>query len=155
MREFDLRRLVEDLLFSLKPQKNFAHIRFFTHLPANLPPVTIDVGQVQQVFFNLIKNATEAIKDSGQPAGSIEISAAFRPDKQIIELKVKDDGPGIAPENLNRIFEPRFTTKPTGHGLGLANCRRIMEAHGGKITVESQPGAGTVFVLSFPSSIRP
>jgi len=155
MREFDLRRLVEDLLFSLKPQKSFDQIRFFTHLPANLPPVTIDVGQVQQVFFNLIKNAAEAIRDSGKSSGSIEISAAFRPDKEIIELNVKDDGPGIAPENLNRIFEPRFTTKPTGHGLGLANCRRIMEAHGGKITVESQTRSGTVFVLSFPSSTRP
>ncbi|MGH8004918.1 MAG: sensor histidine kinase, partial [Limisphaerales bacterium] len=149
------RRLVEDLLFSLKPQKSFAHVRFFTHLPANLPPVTIDVGQVQQVFFNLIKNAAEAIRDSGKNSGSIEISAAFRPEKREIELKVKDDGPGIPPENLNRVFEPRFTTKPTGHGLGLANCRRIMEAHGGKIMVESRPGAGTVFVLSFPVSARP
>lgn len=155
MREFDLRRLVEDLLFSLKPQKNFSHVRFFTHLPANLPPVSIDVGQVQQVFFNLIKNAAEAIKDSGKSSGSIEISAAFRPEKHEIELKVKDDGPGIAPQNLTRVFEPRFTTKPTGHGLGLANCRRIMEAHGGKITVESRPGAGTTFVLSFSVSTRP
>ncbi|MCI0404594.1 MAG: ATP-binding protein [candidate division Zixibacteria bacterium] len=155
MREFDLRRLVEDLLFSLKPQKSFAHVRFFTHLPANLPPVTIDVGQVQQVFFNLIKNAAEALKDSGKPSGAIEISAAFRPEKQEIELKVKDDGPGIPPENLTRIFEPRFTTKPTGHGLGLANCRRIMEAHDGQILVESRSGAGTTFVLSFPVSTRP
>ncbi|HEU4436243.1 MAG TPA: ATP-binding protein [candidate division Zixibacteria bacterium] len=155
MREFDLRRLVEDLLFSLKPQKSFAHIRFFTHLPANLPPVTIDVGQVQQVFFNLIKNAAEAIKDSEKNTGSIEISATFRPEKDCIELKVKDDGPGIPAGNLTRIFEPRFTTKPTGHGLGLANCRRIMQAHGGKITVESRPGAGTTFVLSFATSARP
>ena len=155
MREFDMRRLVEDLLFSLKPQKSFGHIRFFTHLPANLPPVTIDVGQVQQVFFNLIKNAAEAVKEAGNSAGNIEISAVFRADQQVIEIKVKDDGPGIPPENLNRIFEPRFTTKPTGHGLGLANCWRIMETHGGKITVESQPGSATTFALSFPVSARP
>jgi len=57
--------------------------------------LTIDVGQVQQVFFNLIKNAAEAIKDSGKNAGSIEISAVFHPEKTEIELKVKDDGPGI------------------------------------------------------------
>lgn len=155
MREFDLRRLVEDLLFSLKAQKGFAHIRFFTHLPANLPPVTIDVGQVQQVFFNLIKNAAEAIQDSGNATGSVEISAAFRPERQSVEVKIKDDGPGIAPENLARVFEPRFTTKPTGHGLGLANCRRIMDTHGGKVTVESQPGSGTTFIVSFPTTARP
>lgn len=155
MREFDLRRLVEDLLFSIKPQKSFSHLRFFTHLPANLPPVTVDVGQVQQVLFNLIKNAAEAIKEVGRPGGNVEISAAFRPERMAIELKVKDDGPGIAPENMKKIFEPRFTTKATGHGLGLANCRRIMETHGGKISVESQPGAGTVFLLSFPVSSRP
>ena len=107
------------------------------------------------MFFNLIKNAAEAIKDSEKNTGSIEISATFRPEKDCIELKVKDDGPGIPTGNLTRIFEPRFTTKPTGHGLGLANCRRIMQAHSGKITVESRPGAGTTFVLSFATSARP
>lgn len=155
LREFDLRRLVEDLLFSVKPQKSFSHVRFFTHLPANLPPVNVDVGQIQQVLFNLVKNAAEAIKDSGKTSGNIELSAVFRPEKNFIELRVKNDGPGISPENLVRIFEPRFTTKATGHGLGLANCRRIMETHGGKILVESQHGAGTSFVLTFPVSSRP
>ncbi len=155
LREFDLRRLVEDLLFSVKPQKNFSCLRFFTHLPANLPLVTIDVGQIQQVLFNLIKNAAEAIKESGQPMGNVELSASFRPERKIIELKVKDDGPGIAPENLAKIFEARFTTKPTGHGLGLANCKKIMESHDGKISVESQTGCGTTFLLTFPAAPRP
>jgi len=155
LREFDLRRLVEDLLFSVKPQKNFSCLRFFTHLPANLPLVTIDVGQIQQVLFNLIKNAAEAIKESGQPMGNVELSASFRPERKAIELKVKDDGPGIVPENLAKIFEARFTTKPTGHGLGLANCKKIMENHDGKISVESQTGSGTTFLLTFPVAPRP
>lgn len=116
--------------------------------PAGLPVVLADRDQVKQVFFNLIKNAAEAMP----PGGRLRIEAGA--DEEHVVLAFADNGGGIKPENLARLFEPYHTTKPTGHGLGMMVVQRIMRAHGGQIAVESQVGRGTTVTLQFPLKQR-
>lgn len=116
--------------------------------PAEPPVVLADRGQVKQVFFNVIKNAAEAMP----PGGRLRITA--RADEQYLSLAFADTGSGIKPEDLARLFEPYHTTKPGGNGLGMMVVQRIMAAHGGQIAVESNPGEGTKVTLQFPLKHR-
>ena len=104
----------------------------------------IDRAQMRQVFFNLVKNALEAMKDGGSL--DIEISA----DDNNVYTSFRDSGAGISDAALARIFEPYRTTKAKGNGLGLMICRRIARAHGGDIDVESKSGEGTKFTVTLP-----
>lgn len=116
--------------------------------PADLPVVLADKDQVKQVFFNLIKNAAEAMS----PGGRLRIEAGA--DEEHVSLAFADNGSGIKPEDLARLFEPYHTTKPGGHGLGMMVVQRILRAHGGHIAVESDPGRGTKVTLQFPLKQR-
>jgi signal transduction histidine kinase len=115
---------------------------------ADLPLVRADRDQVKQVFFNVIKNAAEAMR----PGGRLRIAA--RADEEHLLLAFADNGSGIKPENLARLFEPYHTTKPGGHGLGMMVVQRILREHGGQIVVESDPGRGTTVTLQFPLKQR-
>ena len=112
-------------------------------VPADLL-LNIDPDQVRQVLANLFTNSMQALKGRGQIWVEVETAPAGA-----TAVRVRDDGPGIPIEEGNRIFEALFTTKAKGSGLGLALCRRIMEAHGGTIELEARPG-GASFLLSFP-----
>jgi len=110
----------------------------------NLPSLRADRNYFKQLLLNLIINGVQAMPAGGKL--SIEAGA----EKEFLQLNIIDHGLGIEPDTLSRIFEPYFTTKTNGSGLGLAIARRIAEAHGGKITVESQPGRGSCFRVSLP-----
>ncbi len=116
---------------------------------AELPRIDCYPNQLNQVWMNLLVNASQAI--SG--AGSITVRTRADHDKVVAE--VEDTGSGIPPENLNRIFEPGFTTKDgrIGMGLGLLIVRQIVERHGGRITVHSQLGTGTCFTVQLPHEL--
>jgi two-component system, sporulation sensor kinase E len=116
--------------------------------PADLPPVLADRNQLKQVFFNLIKNALEAM----QPGGRLRIKS--RADDDSVYLLFGDSGAGIRQEDLLRLFHPYHTTKPGGHGLGLMIVQRIMREHGGHVGIESKEGLGTVVTLQFPRKDR-
>jgi signal transduction histidine kinase len=109
-----------------------------------LPLVPIDAGQVRQAVVNVAVNAIQAMPRGGR------LTITTRPDGAAAALEIADTGPGMPEEVRARIFEPFFTTKASGTGLGLAVVKRIVEGHGGEISVESRPGAGTTFVLRFP-----
>jgi two-component system, sporulation sensor kinase E len=115
---------------------------------AALPSVMADRNQLKQVFFNLIKNAAEAMR----PGGRLRIRS--RADDERVQLLFGDTGGGIRPEDLAKIFQPYHTTKPGGHGLGLMIVQRIMREHGGHAAVESKEGVGTVVTLDFPRKDR-
>lgn len=115
---------------------------------AGLPAVMADRNQVKQVFFNLLKNALEAM----QPGGRLRIRT--RTDDDNVILAFGDSGSGIKPEDLVRLFQPYHTTKPGGHGLGLMIVQRIMREHGGQIAIESKEDVGTVVTLQFPRKDR-
>lgn len=111
------------------------------HLPKNSATVLCDPYRLEVVFSNLLKNASQAVDG----VGDIFVRIIDQKDDVIIE--VEDSGPGILPENLNKIFEPLFTTKQTGTGLGLASCKSIVERHGGTIYVRTNP---TIFTVQIP-----
>jgi len=111
------------------------------HLPKNNPRITCDIDKLEVVFVNLITNAIQAMNGSG----TITISAREEHDNIVIE--VEDSGPGIDDENLDKIFEPLFTTKEAGTGLGLASCKNIIERHRGTITAKNNP---TTFTITLP-----
>lgn len=107
--------------------------------------ISADAAQIRQVLWNLLRNAADAMPDGG----SISVELSRMPNGHAA-LSVSDTGPGIAPADLARVFEPFFSTKAQGTGLGLAWVHRIVEAHEGRIDVSSTPGAGTVFTLMLP-----
>ena len=113
-----------------------------------LPPIPIDPPQIKQVYFNLIKNALEAMPDGGTMAISFSVGDSY------LTLDFLDSGTGIGPGDFNRIFEPYHTTKASGHGLGLMIVQRIVQDHGGQIEVSSKPDAGTRFRIQLPLAER-
>jgi len=133
-----------------------------THLPEDLPSVDVDPQHLTQVLGNLVVNACQAmashssatgVAPHGQAAGAtkagqLTITAAHQGKEVAIE--VRDCGVGIPPENLGKLFEPLFTTKPKGIGLGLAVSRKLMEANAGRIEVKSEPGRGSTFTVFLP-----
>lgn len=116
--------------------------------PSDLPLVMADTNQLKQVFFNIMKNAVDAM----QPGGRLRIRS--RADDDNVYLLFGDSGAGIKQEDLVKLFQPYHTTKPGGHGLGLMIVQRIMRDHGGHIGIESKEGVGTLVTLQFPRKDR-
>lgn len=109
-----------------------------------LPVVLGDESQLKQLVFNVTKNAMEAMQDGGSIA--IELDC----DEEFVYLRVKDSGCGINRDDISKIYEPFFTTKNNGHGLGMMIVMRIMREHGGQVGIDSTPGTGTTVTLQFP-----
>jgi two-component system sensor kinase FixL len=111
--------------------------------------VEVDVVQIQQVLVNLLRNAVEAMRGGPSESGpGLTIATASKPG--VVEISVADNGPGIEPAMLGRLFEPFVTTKTKGLGMGLSVCRRLIEAHGGTIEAQSEPGCGATFRVTLP-----
>jgi hypothetical protein len=144
----DLNRLVEEILLLIENQFAKDGILVRPNLAPGLPPLSGDVNALQQVLMNLLTNARDALPGGGQIA--VETSLAPEPPGGV-RLVVRDTGSGIAPEVLPRIFDPFYTTKAEGTGLGLAISYGIVRDHQGTIDVQSSPGQGTTFVLTFPA----
>jgi signal transduction histidine kinase len=102
---------------------------------------------VSETFINVLQNAREAL---GARGGNIYVDAGLQQD-EFIEVSIRDDGPGIAPEKLGRIFEAYYTTKEKGSGLGLATVKHNVELYGGSVRLESELGKGARFILIFPA----
>jgi len=127
------------------------------HLPGDLDPVEVDRGQMHQVFNNLVINAVQSMPRGGlvkiraENARLTPSSGVPLPPGAYVRIRVKDTGEGISPENVPRVFDPYFTTKQKGTGLGLASAYSIVKKHGGHITVDSAVGGGTTFTLYLPA----
>jgi len=115
-----------------------------TEFGATLPPIYVDQVQCGQIILNLLTNALQALDGKGH------IDVRAERENGHVNLIVRDNGPGIAPENLHKIFEPLFTTKARGIGLGLAVSRTLARANGGDLTARSDPGSGAEFTLTVP-----
>lgn len=122
----------------------------------DLPDVLVDPAAFKQTLLNLLINAQEAITnqtDRGERPEQIVVGS--RAAVGGVEIQVIDSGPGISAEELRKVFEPYFSTKSKGSGLGLSTARRIMEEHGGTLTVQSEPGRGTAFRMLLPKAPGP
>jgi signal transduction histidine kinase len=123
-----------------------------TQLTGGLLLVVGDRVQLQQVLLNLILNAAEAMSSVGEGARELLISTnAFQAG---VVVAVRDSGPGIDPEHLDRVFEAFYTTKSSGTGMGLSICRSIIRAHGGKLWAEANEPRGAVFQFTLPAADR-
>ncbi len=142
----DLNEVVTALVEFVRPELVAGGVRATLALAPDLPEVQADVGQLRQLFLNLVRNAREAMPGGG----SLQLTTLAEGESVVVE--VKDSGPGIAPERLQRIFDPFFTTKERGTGLGLALAQEIAQEHGGQLTCQSTPGAGTTFTLRLPEA---
>jgi signal transduction histidine kinase len=155
---YDIRHLIDDLLFSLRIQARFKLINFTIELPELLPNIEIDVGQIQQVLMNLLNNSADALEERAvamEAEGKeferrISIGARFDDKREVLILEVGDNGAGMSEQTLSKIFNLHFSTKKGGHGLGLHNCKKIVEQHGGELTPTSKEGEGTTFTLVLP-----
>jgi signal transduction histidine kinase len=143
----DLNALVLKTLELLSRQSRFVGRRFVTELDPTLPAVTVNEGQLRQVFLGIAANALEAMG----PDGTLTVRSRQARDE--IEVEFEDEGPGISDETLVRIFDPFFTTKPPGQGtgLGLAIAQGIVTDHGGRLQVTSWPGKGSTFRVVLPA----
>src|SRR4029450_4503415 len=147
----DLNQVVEETLLLMEKDLVKRGIAIRRSLAANLPTVQGDSSALQQVMMNLLSNAGDALGSGGA------LSLETRPvsgDEGAIRLTVHDTGPGMSPEILPKIFDPFYTTKSDGTGLGLSISYSIVREHKGTIDVESLPGKGTIFVLTFPGAGR-
>lgn len=147
----DLNGVIEETLLLAEKQVARSGIAIRRSLAPGLPPIRGNPDTLQQVMLNLVTNAVDAIAGSGEIR--IETRALTMPPGSI-RLTVSDTGVGISPEALTRIFDPFYTTKPSGTGLGLAITYGIVREHEGTIDVESRPGHGTRFIVTFPSVLR-
>lgn len=118
-------------------------------LAEGLPPIQADELQIEQVLLNLVRNACEAMLSANSPMRLLTVQTRLA-SPQVVEIAVSDTGPGLPPEVARRPFEGFITTKPTGLGMGLAICRSIVEAHGGKLSVDANSGPGVTFSIRLP-----
>jgi two-component system, NtrC family, sensor kinase len=146
----DLNSFLEEVVELMEREARSSGIKFQTDLDGNVKPVLSDPSQLQQVFLNLITNAIDA--HDGKPYGNIRITTRADDEHQKVHIMFADTGSGIPKEILSKIFDPFFTTKAVGKGtgLGLSICYSIMQRLGGSISVKSQVGQGTEFVLTVP-----
>ncbi len=159
LEEVDLRALLESLLLLVHEEAENRGITLKADLPSTPFPIFLDPGQIKQVLLNLLSNAFQATPEGGTVtvwARRVRRSTFDgRPfektlEGEAIEIGIADTGVGIPPEHLERIFEPYFTTREGGTGLGLAIAHRIVDAHRGRIEVESEVGKGTTFHVLLP-----
>jgi signal transduction histidine kinase len=141
-------KIVKMTLSLIQHKMKLSNVEVETHLEEDLPLVPCDQSQMQQVALNLLMNAAEATQGKTQRRVKVSTNSG----DGMVRLVVTDNGEGIPPENLAKIFHPFFTTKPEGKGvgLGLAVTYGIIEAHGGDVEVASKVGEGTTFTVSLP-----
>ena len=140
----DLVQLIDRAVSDIEKHSPPLNVSIYKNYAPDIPPFLLDGQLMERVVYNLLLNASEA----SPPQGTVTVKT--RQLDGTVEIAVIDRGPGIEPKHLENIFNPFFTTKPTGVGLGLAIVSKIVDEHGGKIAVESAPGAGSIFRVYLP-----
>ncbi len=143
----DINEIIEDTLQLAKHDASQAKIEIIRNYDSNLPNVSADSKKLQQAFLNIIFNAFHAMKEKG---GQLSITTHLYEDPKFVEIRFQDTGPGIAPEHITRLFDPFFTTREDGTGLGLTITHQIIDSHGGRIAVGSGMGKGATFSVCLP-----
>lgn len=142
----NMNNVIERAIHLLENEFRLRHIRLEVDLSKQLPEILINENQMEQIFVNLLLNAIQAIEEGG----TVTIRSDVSPDRKSVTIDISDTGCGIPPENMSKIFEPFFSTKAKGTGLGLAVTYGIVQKHGGHIYAFSQPNRGTRFIVELP-----
>jgi PAS domain S-box-containing protein len=146
--EVNVVEVIEDVLRFQAKELEDRGLKIEGQLPASMPVIMADKNQLKQVFFNLLKNAMEAMQRGGK------LGIHVRADDDSVYVLIADTGAGIKQGDIAKLFSPYHTTKTGGHGLGLMIVQRIMRDHGGHVGIESKEGTGTVVTLQFPQKHR-
>ena len=141
----NINQLVHDFLEFIRPVYKKSGASFEEDFDPEVPDIDVDKGQIQQIFYNITKNAIEV-----RPDTHMTFSTRVNEKNHCVDISLADTGPGIEKAKLSQIFTPLFTDKAEGHGFGLSICQAIAKKHGGSITVDSEVGIGSTFVLSLP-----
>jgi hypothetical protein len=150
---FGINDVVKELIALARSEVVNKDVTVRVRLAEGLPAVRGDRVQLQQVLLNLMLNAVEAMSSVDKAPRELSISTEPRGLDEVLVV-VRDSGPGIRPEQLERIFDSFYTTKPSGMGLGLSICRSIVEAHGGRLWAETNELGGAVFQFTLPAAGR-
>jgi signal transduction histidine kinase len=168
MHEVDLNSVIEQSLAALRDRLTQASIAVKKDLAENLPACSVDAAKIEQVFMNVLANAIDAVAENGTLTVATRVKtldkseiafdagdrsgARIRAGDSVVVVEITDTGTGIARENLSKLFEPFFSTKPTGKGmgLGLTVAKKLMELHGGTIHVRNLDGSGARATMIFP-----
>jgi len=142
----DVNNVIMRAIHLLENEFRLRHIRVDVDLSKQLPKILIDENQIEQILVNLLLNAIQAIEEQG----TVTILSNFTSDRRNVAIEVSDTGCGISPENMSKIFEPFFSTKVKGTGLGLALTYGIVQKHGGHVYAFSQPNQGSRFIVELP-----
>jgi signal transduction histidine kinase len=147
-KELDLRDILEESLSMVTEGIRSGGIQLVREYAEEIPKVMGDSLQLKQVFFNLINNASQAMKQKGTL--SLRVRPFSKNGSPCIKVEVEDTGKGIDPENLHNIFNPFYSTKESGLGLGLPIVHKIITSHRGQIEVDNHPGRGVNFIITLP-----
>ncbi len=145
-----LNEIIEEVLLELQRVANEKNIKINTRFDSSYPVVDVDRNQIYEAIFQVIKNAFQALENGGR----LNIATIVNKEKNEVQIKIKDYGDGIPPENLQKVFLPLFTTRFRGLGLGLPLVKKIMEGHGGRVEIDSWLGKGTEVSLFLPLSLQ-
>jgi signal transduction histidine kinase len=149
----DLNVLIQDVLGFMRVELQAHEILVETELSSSLPLVLGNKGQLQQAMLNLIRNAADAMDANSDRARVLTVKS-IAPDPDVVRLSVEDSGTGVDPKDVDRIFDPLFTTKTQGMGMGLSICRSIINAHDGRLWASSIPNRGSIFNIQLPAIRR-
>jgi len=147
----NISEVVERALELVKPDIDRTGIHLVKRFPSTIRQINADAAQLTQVFLNLLLNGVQAMPDGGTLTVTVREDAGFTEEMPFVVVEINDSGCGMAPEVLEQLFTPFFTTRESGTGLGLAISHRIVQEHGGAIDVISSEGQGTTFIVSFRS----
>ncbi|RMH40920.1 MAG: HAMP domain-containing protein [Deltaproteobacteria bacterium] len=142
----DINAIVEQLVDFEREPLAARGATVVAELATALPRVEVDDQQLRQALLNLLRNAADALEEAG--GGTVAVRTRLAPGGRRVQIEVADDGPGIPPDVVDKVFDPFFSTKDRGTGLGLALTLQIVREHGGAIEVDSAPGRGTRFVVT-------
>ncbi|MEA1980182.1 MAG: ATP-binding protein [candidate division Zixibacteria bacterium] len=155
---YDFNQIIEETILNLKTSNKFKHINLIININQDLPLVELDVIQIQQLLTQLMENAADAVQEKAISENAanrifepeIKLKADYDSQNELIIITIFDNGIGLSDTELKKIFNLHYTTKKKGHGLGLFNCKKIIDSHNGKIMVESEKGNGTKFNIILP-----
>jgi signal transduction histidine kinase len=153
MELFDLNEAIDEVIVMVRNAIDRNRVSIRTRLAEGMISVRGDRVQLQQVVLNLILNAVEAMSSVEEGARELSISTELSQTSGIL-VAVRDSGPGIDPEHLERVFAPFYTTKTSGIGMGLSICRSIIAAHGGRLWAEANRPRGAIFQFTLPSGLE-
>jgi len=150
----DINRFLDNQVMFFKPQRKFKKIIIRASFDETIPPIEFDPRGLQQVIYNVILNAAQALVRSNNPEPIVAITTKWNAPTETVVVEIADNGPGIEAGALERLFHERFSARPDGYGIGMMTARKIVDQHGGTIAAGNQAGGGAIITIHLPASVQ-